>query len=94
MKDEKNRKLKNLERTTNRNRVKDFGLGILFICLTLQSYSQKRWYDYQEVDTITRNNVKGITFSIDGFLFSNWDLVLNKYGNQYFVGMYIYKIIN
>ena len=89
MKAKKNRKLKNLEKTTNRNRVKGFGLVIFFICLTVQSYSQKCWYDYLEVDPISGNNVKGITFSIGGFLFSDWDLGLNKHGNQYFVGMYI-----
>jgi hypothetical protein len=71
------------------NRIKVFGLVLLFIFLAVQAYSQKCWYDYHEVDPITGNKVKGNNFNIGGFLDSGWQLGLNKHGNQYFIGMYI-----
>jgi hypothetical protein len=61
---------------------------MLFIFFTVQAYSQKCLYDYNEIDPITGNEVKGITFS-NAYFFPSWQLGLNKHGDQYFVSMYI-----
>jgi len=85
-KTEKNWRVKNQKKA--KSKIKSFGLIMLFVFLTVQAYSQKCWYDYHEIDPITGNEVKGITFS-NAYFFPSWQLGLNKHGNQYFVSMYI-----
>jgi len=81
--------LKSKMGSKNKSRIKNFALIMLFAFLTVQIYSQKCLYDYQKIDPITGNEVKGIIFNIDGYFFPSWQLGLNKHGNQYFVSMYI-----
>ena len=68
-----------------KNKIKIFGLVLLFILIAIQAYSQKCKFDYQKKDQITGAETKGNTFGIKMW----WKLGLNKNGDEYFVGMSI-----
>jgi hypothetical protein len=67
------------------NKIKIFGLVLLFSFIAVSAYSQKCKYDYQRKDPLTGEETKGNTFGVNLW----WKLGLNKNGDNYFVGMFI-----
>jgi len=66
-----------------KNTIKILGLGMLFMCIAMQAYSQKCKFDYDKTDPFTGENAKGISAKINNWLF----LGFNKIGNNYDMGL-------